>query len=75
MIILVSGSGCSVCKMAIQILGKKEIPFKEIDSESERGKELLKAYGAQSLPLLIEDDAHKNIPVIGNEVVKHLMHR
>lgn len=75
MIILVSGSGCSVCKMAIQILGKKGISFKEIDSESERGKELLKAYGAQSLPLLIEDDVHKNIPVIGNEVVKHLMQR
>ena len=54
---------------------KKGISFKEIDSESERGKELLKAYGAQSLPLLIEDDAHKNIPVIGNEVVKHLMQR
>lgn len=75
MIILVSGSGCSVCKMAIQILGKKGISFKEIDSESERGKELLKAYGAQSLPLLIEDDSHKNIPVIGNEVIKHLMQR
>ena len=75
MIILVSGSGCSVCKMAIQILGKKGIAFKEIDSESERGKELLKAYGAQSLPLLIEDDANKNIPFIGNEAVKHLMQR
>ena len=57
MLIIITGETCPTCKMAKQMLQKKDMEYREVSADTDEGKRLLKHHKASSLPLIIEDNS------------------